>query len=182
MIPPVALGMRAGHCPLSTSGSQLRAPHPRTVLGTLVSRPSTAGPPPERRRRLLGRPPKYSPWATCARGKEGFQGRHKGASLGGGRDWRRQARERVPKRRLLLHGGHWEAPRAELETFLPRGSTSRGRVTPSPDDLWTLLSFKPGPFGRAGSFGAGCARRGPELEPWAVTAGEGRGWRGRDNP
>lgn len=136
MFPPVAPGSSAGRCRLSTPRAQLSALL-RALLGTLVLGPPTPGqleaprpPSPETPAQgiFLGRP--------SQRGKEGIQRRIPGWRGWGfpemGRDCRRQKTERVSKRGPLLRWGALGGPTAELETFLPRGSTTRGRVTPAP--------------------------------------------------
>lgn len=136
MFPPVAPGSSAGRCRLSTPRAQLSALL-RALLGTLVlgpPYPRPAGGAPAAFSRdhrpgyFLGRP--------SQRGKEGIQRRIPGWRGWGfpemGRDCRRQKTERVSKRGPLLRWGALGGPTAELETFLPRGSTTRGRVTPAP--------------------------------------------------
>ena len=140
MFPPVAPGSSAGRCRLSTPRAQLRALL-RAFLGTLV-----LGPPPTPGQLEAPRPPSPetpSQGIFLVRpsqgGKEGIQRRIPGRRGRGfpemERDCRRQKTERVPKRGPLLRWGALGGPMAELETFLPRGSTTRGRVTPHPNDL-----------------------------------------------
>lgn len=179
MVPPGALGMRVGHCPLSTSGAPFAPPPPHpprnTCLQTPYRRPSGGSP-----AAFSGGAPKYSPRATCAVSEGGIseKGRN-GASLGGvatGGDGRGSGCQSA---HLGSTGGHWEVPQAELETFLPRGSTTRARVTPQHDDLWTLLAaFRPWLLGRAGGCGAAAGGR-AELELGQSRRARGRGWRGR---
>ncbi|XP_037599704.1 translation initiation factor IF-2-like [Cebus imitator] len=170
MIRPVSAGTRAGPCsqpiprapPTSSSGHLLLDPVP----------PADQRPP----CRETTRPQGCFLLTTCA-AREGVQRRGtRGASLGGGRDWRRQNWERVPKRGPLLRGAQWEHQQAELETFPPRGTTVRGRVTPRPDDPWDFrLVFQRGTLGRTGGFGSGSARPsswGPNLN---LGGGRGRG-------
>lgn len=81
--------------------------------------------------------PGYFPGATFAAREGGDSEKDTGVEGGGGFpemgcDCRRQKTERVSKRGPLLRWGALGGPTAELETFLPRGSTTRGRVTPAP--------------------------------------------------
>lgn len=159
-IPPVALGMRVGHCPRCTSGAGFRASTPAPSSGHLSLDPpaQALGRLP---RRLLGSPQSLLPERPAPEGRRGFRAGTRGGFPGRGRDRRRPAWSARQSAVLGSAGGHWEAPQAELETFLPRGSATRARVTSRRVDLWTLLAgFRPWLFERAGGCGAAAGGRG----------------------
>lgn len=117
MVLPVTLGMRACHCPLSTLCSQLRAPPPQPPWDTC---PLTPYPRPSRGARASSQGPQgVLAGRPALGGKERFQRRAKGASLGGGRDWRRQERECMPKSEPLLHWGTLGSPTGRVANFSP---------------------------------------------------------------
>ncbi|XP_058293491.1 uncharacterized protein LOC116809563 [Hylobates moloch] len=173
-IPPVAAGTRAGPCSQATS--RARPPHPPRdtcpwILYPWPARPEDA---------FSGNPTSPQgclPLATCAaRGEENSEKGTRGASLGGGATGGDRTGSGCQSAGLCSAWAQWEHQLAELETFPPRGTTVRGRVTPRPDDPWDpRLVFQRGTFGRTGGFRSGSARpnsRGPNLN---LGGGRGRG-------
>lgn len=142
-------------------------PGPRAPQPLRDTCPSTPYPRPRRRLpgSLLGRLPEYFSGRPAQRGKEEFLKRDTRWSEGGGlpREGGTTEGDRkgsgCQRAGLRSAGRPREALRPELETFLPRGNTTRDRVTPRPCDLWALLAFVRGLLGRAGGCGAGSARR-----------------------
>lgn len=130
------------------------------LLGTLVPGSPTPGRP---EAAFSGNPPVPKgvfPWLPALRGEEGIQRRGtRGASLGGGATGGDRTGSGCQSAGLCSAWAQWEHQLAELETFPPRGTTVRGRVTPRPDDRWDpRLVFQRGTLGRTGGFESGSAR------------------------
>nr|XP_054416097.1 translation initiation factor IF-2-like [Pongo abelii] len=156
----------------------LRARAPHILLGTLVPGSSLplAGPRPPSRETPPA-PKGVFPWRPALRGEKGIQRRGtRGASLGGGATGGDRTRSGCQIAGLCSAWAQWEHQLAELETFPPRGTTVRGRVTPRLDNPWDpRLVFQRGTLGRTGGFRSGSARpnsRGPNLN---LRGGRGRG-------
>ncbi|XP_054353009.1 uncharacterized protein LOC129041452 [Pongo pygmaeus] len=156
----------------------LRARAPHILLGTLVPGSSLplAGPRPPSRETPPA-PKGVFPWRPALRGEKGIQRRGtRGASLGGGATGGDRTGSGCQIAGLCSAWAQWEHQLAELETFPPRGTTVRGRVTPRLDNPWDpRLVFQRGTLGRTGGFRSGSARpnsRGPNLN---LRGGRGRG-------
>nr|XP_054543238.1 translation initiation factor IF-2-like [Pan troglodytes] len=175
----------AGGSRLSQRG-RVRAPAPRPLRARAPPTSSSghlsldplplAGPRPPSRETPPA-PKGVFPWLPALRGEKGIQRRGtRGASLGGGATGGDRTGSGGQSAGLCSAWAQWEHQLAELETFPPRGTTVRGRVTPRPDDPWDpRLVFQRGTLGRTGGFRSGSARpnsRGPNLN---LGGGRGRG-------
>lgn len=155
----------------------LRARAPHILLGTLVPGSPTPGRP---EAAFSGNPPAPKgvfPWLPALREEEGIQRRGtRGASLGGGATGGDRTGSGCQSAGLCSAWAQWEHQLAELETFPPRGTTVRGRVTPRPDDRWDpRLVFQRGTLGRTGGFESGSARPSSRALNLNLGGGCGRG-------